>query len=51
MLNLLRKFFSVKKSLENETNETKKCLYCLKRVPVYHEKCPHCKKSDFQYDE
>lgn len=50
MLKILQKLFSSKKSSENETNETKKCLYCLKRVPVYHDFCPYCRKSDFQLD-
>jgi hypothetical protein len=33
-----------------ETAETKKCVYCLRRIKVFHHKCPHCRKTDFIFD-
>jgi hypothetical protein len=35
---------------EDETTETKKCMYCLKRIKISHDKCPHCKSIDFTFD-
>jgi hypothetical protein len=37
-------------SSEEETTETKKCKYCLRRVKLYHYKCPHCRTNDFIFD-
>jgi hypothetical protein len=34
----------------NETLDTKKCLYCLRRVKVYNYKCPYCRRYDFQFN-
>jgi len=30
--------------------ETKKCLNCLRRVKVDLDKCPYCRKDNFQFD-
>jgi len=35
---------------EDETSETKKCMYCLRRVKIHHYKCPHCRTTDFIFD-
>jgi len=35
---------------EDETTETKKCMYCLKRIKIFHDKCPHCRTTDFTFD-
>jgi hypothetical protein len=44
---MLSRIFSKK---IKETTETKKCIYCLRRVKVFHDKCPHCRNKDFIYD-
>jgi len=35
---------------EDETTETKKCMYCLRRIKIHHYKCPHCRSTDFNFD-
>jgi len=30
-----------------DSEETKKCLHCLRRVGTHWEKCPHCRHSNF----
>jgi lipopolysaccharide biosynthesis regulator YciM len=32
---------------KEETKETKKCANCLRRVKVFHHRCPHCKTHGF----
>lgn len=34
---------------EKETEETKKCLHCLKRVSNDHYRCPNCGSISFIY--
>jgi RNA polymerase subunit RPABC4/transcription elongation factor Spt4 len=36
--------------MKTETIETKKCKYCLRRVAIDKNRCPHCRKNDFFYD-
>ncbi|MCL2196076.1 MAG: GyrI-like domain-containing protein [Treponema sp.] len=38
------------KSLINEKTETKKCKNCLRRVDVHYNRCPYCRRDDFQFD-
>ena len=47
MLNLLKRLFCKDKDLQ--TKETKKCMYCLKRVNIHVSKCPHCRRQNFEY--
>ena len=35
---------------EDETTETKKCMYCLRRIKIFHYKCAHCRSTDFTFD-
>jgi lipopolysaccharide biosynthesis regulator YciM len=35
---------------KEETTETKKCMYCLRRVKTFHYKCPHCRTMNFIFD-
>jgi rRNA maturation endonuclease Nob1 len=52
-MNILKKLFSgnsSKKEIEEETTETKKCTRCSRRVKVSHNFCPHCRSTDFIYD-
>jgi predicted Zn-ribbon and HTH transcriptional regulator len=50
MLKLLKRLFCKGKKLPAvETTETKKCMYCLRRVNINISKCPHCRKQDFEY--
>jgi len=35
---------------DKETTETKKCMHCLRRIKVYHYKCPHCRTYNFDFD-
>ena len=44
-----RKIFSRASSTE-ETTETKKCMHCLRRIKTSHDKCPHCRSTDFAFD-
>jgi hypothetical protein len=34
---------------DNETIETKKCLFCLRRIKLDYWKCPYCSSLDFQF--
>jgi hypothetical protein len=33
-----------------ETSETKKCMRCLRRVKIFHYKCPYCGSIEFNFD-
>jgi len=35
---------------EEETSETKKCMYCLRRIKIHHYKCPHCGTTNFDFN-
>jgi len=35
---------------DKETSDTKKCMYCLRRIKVYHYKCPHCRTTSFDFN-
>jgi hypothetical protein len=35
---------------DKETSETKKCMYCLRRIKIHHYKCPHCRNTNFDYN-
>ena len=35
---------------EEETSETKKCMYCLRRIKIHHYKCPHCRTTNFDFN-
>jgi hypothetical protein len=47
--------YAVKKCIftdkKGETSETKKCIRCLKRVKIFHYKCPYCGRKEFIYDK
>ena len=50
MLNLLKLILCKDKNLPAEkTQETKKCMHCLRRVDIQVSKCPHCRKEGFLY--
>jgi uncharacterized membrane protein required for colicin V production len=34
----------------NDTRETKKCRKCLRRVKIFHYKCPYCQNTEFYFD-
>ena len=44
-----RKMFS-RSSSKEEVTETKKCMNCLRRIKISHDKCPHCRSTDFTFD-
>ena len=57
MLNHLQLFFlSIAQTMfpdivrEEETSQTKKCMYCLRRIKIHHYKCPHCRTNNFDFD-
>ena len=35
---------------EEETSQTKKCMYCLRRIKIHHYKCPHCRTTNFDFN-
>jgi hypothetical protein len=38
------------KSSQNESEETKKCQKCLRRIDLKYVTCPHCRAGDFHFD-
>ena len=47
---VVRGMFPGVSSEKEETTETKKCMNCLRRVKIFHNRCPHCRTADFIYD-
>jgi hypothetical protein len=33
-----------------ETQETKKCIRCLRRVKIFYYRCPYCGSTEFNFD-
>jgi len=49
-------FFSIAETMfsdilrEKETSQTKKCMNCLRRIKIYHYKCPYCRTTNFDFN-